>query len=29
MVILKTKITFKILPINVINIKTLIKEIPV
>ena len=29
MVILKAKITFKILPIGVVNIKTLIKEKPV
>ena len=29
MVILKTKFTFKILPICVVNIKTLIKEMPV
>ena len=28
MVILKAKITFKILPICVVNIKTLIKEMP-
>ena len=28
-VILKTKIAFKILPICVVNIKTLIKELPV
>ena len=29
MVILKAKITFKILPMCVVNIKTLIKEMPV
>ena len=29
MVILKAKITFKILPICIVNIKTLIKEMPV